>query len=82
MTDERKEVTVIDLYPLMVTCCICGTSDYSRWSVPIDEQTALICANDFDGDWCAKPACRECWQKHDDGQFVGHEPRWRNDEPV
>ena len=60
-------------YP-MATCCICGKDDLSRWGVPIDTETALIATNDFGGDWSAKPACRECWQKHEDGQFVGHEP--------
>lgn len=60
-------------YPT-ATCCICGKDDLSRWGVPIDTETALICANDYEGDWAAKPACRECWAKHDAGQFVGHDP--------
>jgi len=60
-------------YPT-ATCCICGKDDASRWGVPIATDTALIAANDYDGDWAAKPACRVCWQKHDDGQLVGHDP--------
>lgn len=60
-------------YP-MATCCICGEIDVSRFGVPIATDTALIAANDYDGDWAAKPACRVCWKKHDDGQFVGHDP--------
>ena len=62
-------------YPT-ATCCICGEETLSRWGVPIDMGAALICANDFGGDWAAKPACRECWQKHEDGQFVDHEPMY------
>jgi hypothetical protein len=65
---------VIHLQYPMATCCICGNDDLLRWGVPIDTETALIVANDFEGDWAAKPACRECWSKHDAGQFVGHDP--------
>lgn len=65
---------VIDLQCQVATCCICGEVDLSKCGVPIDMDTALICANDFEGDWAAKPACRECWSKHDAGQIVGHDP--------
>jgi len=67
-------VLVIHLECPTATCCICGQHDVSRWSVPISADTALIVANDYAGDWGAKPACRVCWQKHDEGQFVGHDP--------
>lgn len=69
-------VNVIDLQCPMATCCICGEVDVSFWGVPIDTETALICANDYDGDWAAKPACKQCWEKHDAGQFVGHDPAY------
>lgn len=71
---DGLEVTHIELKYMEVTCCICGRVDVSRWGVPVDTATALIAANDFSGDWAAKPACEECWKKHDAGLFVGHEP--------
>lgn len=71
-----RAVTVIDLFPAHACCCICGEWDLSRWGVPIDMETGLIVANDFEGDWAAKPACEECWRKHESGAFVGTEPHY------
>lgn len=62
-------------YPSAI-CCICGKEDLSKWGIPIDMETALVCSNDFEGDWAAKPACHECWTKHGEGQLVGHDPRY------
>jgi hypothetical protein len=75
----RREVfrmIVIDLHVPTITCCICGATDLSKWGVPIDADTALIAPNDFEGDWGAKPVCRDCWKRHDEGEFVGHDPAY------
>jgi hypothetical protein len=71
-----NNVAIIDLYPATITCCICGKIELNRWGVPVSAETALICANDFDGDWGTKPACKECWEKHDAGHFIGHDPKY------
>lgn len=75
MSDPKSKVIVIDLSRPTVTCCVCGNVDLNNWGLPVDMETALICANDFDGDWGCKPACRECWEKHDRGELVGIEPK-------
>lgn len=69
-------VTVVDLFPPMARCCICGKWDLSRWGVPVSMETASIVANDFDGDWGGKPACEDCWKKHDVGGLVGVCPKF------
>lgn len=74
--DPEHGLTIYLQYP-MATCCICGEDDLSRWGVPIGmdgPMVGLIVANDYEGDWAAKPACRACWQKHGDGELVGHDP--------
>lgn len=73
--DERTTVTVIDLYPPGAYCCICGEWDLSRWGVPVDD-TGLIVANDYEGEWGAKPACERCWREHEAGMHVGTDPRF------
>jgi hypothetical protein len=80
MTGEVNEMSagsrgyqVIDFHRPTATCCVCGKDDHSRWGVPIDCETALICAPTDDS--CgAKPACEECWQRYCAGQLVGHDP--------
>ncbi len=69
-------IEVIDLNPKYARCCICGEWDFSKWGVPISMATVLIVANDFEGDWGGKPACRDCWAKHEVGEFVGDEPKF------
>ena len=69
-------VVVIDLYPPMAICCVCGKWDLSKWGVPVSAETALIVANDFEGDWGGKPACEDCWRKHDAGGLVGVDPKF------
>lgn len=72
--EPSGRVEIIDLHPITHTCCICGQEDLSRWGVPIDSGTGLVVANEFTGDWCGKPACRDCWRRHDNGELVGHDP--------
>lgn len=69
-------VQVINLYPPTAQCCICGEWDVSKWGVPVDSETGVIVANDFAGEWGAKPACEGCWKKHESGEFVGTQPRF------
>ena len=68
------KVLVIDFNCQTIICCICGNVDLNKWAVPISAETALICPNDYQGNWGCKPVCRECWEKHDAGQFIGHDP--------
>jgi hypothetical protein len=72
----ETQIEVIDLNVRHARCCICGEWDLSKWGVPIDMETALIVANDFEGDWAGKPACQKCWAKHEVGEFVGQYPRF------
>lgn len=67
---------IINMQVPTAICCICGKHDLSRWGVPIAMDTALIVANDYEGEWGAKPACENCYQKHASGEFVGHDPRY------
>jgi hypothetical protein len=71
-----KDVIVIDLYPPMAQCCICGEWDLSKWGVPVDAEAGAIVANDYEGDWGGKPACEKCWREHEAGAFVGTYPRF------
>jgi hypothetical protein len=66
---------VIDLQQLWAVCCICGVDTPSRWGVPIGED-GLIVANDYEGEWAAKPACEKCWGQHEHGEYVGHDPAY------
>lgn len=59
-----------------ITCCLCGQPDEHRWGIPVDSETALVVANDFQGDWGCKPACRHCYAKHEKGAFVGTYPKY------
>lgn len=67
---------VIDLSVPTVICCICGAVDVNRWGVPIDSATALVCGNDFDGEWGCKPCCRVCFSIHENGGLIGHDPEY------
>jgi hypothetical protein len=69
-------ITKINLQQSTAECCICGETDSSRWGVPISMKTGEVVANDFVGDWAAKPACRHCWQRHQSGEFVGLDPQF------
>lgn len=71
MTYELIEIGVSS-----ATCCICGVECENKWGVPIDAETALICDNDHAGKWGAKPACKQCHEKHAGGHFVGHDPEF------
>jgi hypothetical protein len=68
-------ITVIHLHRPQAQCCICGEWDLSHWGVPVDD-TGLIVANDYAGEWSGKPVCRDCWAKHEGGEFVGDDPRF------
>ena len=70
------EPNVIYLQYPTIQCCICGQCDVSRWGIPVDSNDGMIVANDFEGEWGGKPACRECWAKHEAGEFVGTYPRF------
>lgn len=67
---------VIEMAIRSVICCICGVECENKWGVPIDAETALICDNDHAGKWGAKPACKQCHEKHAGGHFVGHDPEF------
>lgn len=71
-----NRVQFIDLWPPMVRCCICNVGDFQRWGIPVNSLTGEIVANDFDGDWCGKPVCRECFERHESGEFVGDYPKY------
>lgn len=71
-----KDVVIIDLWPPMAICCICGVPTLSRWGIPVDSEIGLIVANDYPGEWGGQPACSDCWRKHEGGAFVGTYPRF------
>ena len=74
MTDRR--IDVIDLSPRFSQCSMCGVETPTRWGLPVDSETAQIVANDFKGEWGGIPACRECWERHEQGEFVGEYPKF------
>jgi len=55
---------------------MCGVETPTRWGLPVDSETAQIVANDFEGEWGGIPACRECWERHERGEFVGEYPKF------
>lgn len=62
-----SDVLVIDLFPVWnetVTCCLCGVDCPNTHGLPFDSETGELVSNDFAGDWGAKPACRECHDRH------------------
>ena len=70
------EPLVIYLQYPVVQCCVCGEDAPSCWGIPVDSDNGLIVANDFDGEWGGMPACKSCWQRHENGEFVGTWPRF------
>lgn len=72
--EQLPRFRIINLHEPQAICSVCGEIDLSKWGIPIDCETGLICSNDFEGDWAAKPACRDCWKKHDEGGLVGIDP--------
>lgn len=77
--ERERAAGVINLQIPMATCCICGEADISSWGVPIagdGEMVGLIVPNDYEGEWAAAPACRDCWLKHENGEFNGHDPAY------
>ena len=66
---------IIDLWPIEVTCCMCGVISPGKWGIPVGE-TGEIVANDFDGEWAGVPACQRCHDRHAVGEFVGQYPRF------
>ena len=70
------DVLVIDLWLPTAQCCICGEWDISKWGVPISSETGLIIGNDSEEEWAANSACKKCWALHEEGQFVGLDPKF------
>jgi len=52
-----NSVAVIDLWPIVEDCCICGAPS-RKSGIPMYED--LILPNDWDGEWGGKPACDAC----------------------
>lgn len=76
---QSTEVIIIDIFPpweAECICCVCGEITMNKWGVPVDCSTALICSNDFAGEWASKPACEKCWLEHDSGGLVDHDPKY------
>lgn len=71
-----KEPLIIKMQHSGVQCCVCGAYDEPKWGIPVSCRTAAIVSIDFDGEWAAKPACRHCYLKHEDGAFVGQYPKF------
>lgn len=79
--DERLKrltspVTIIELSVATIICCMCGACDLQQWGIPVSSESAQIVANDFAGECGAVPACRECFSKHEAGEFVGEYPKY------
>lgn len=70
------EPLVIYLQYPTAQCCVCGEWDVSQWGVPVDSVSGEIVANEFEGEWGGVPVCRECYAKHESGDFVGTYPRF------
>ena len=70
------DVTIIDLWPIEVKCCICGAVVLGKFGIPVDSETAEIVANDFEGEWGCVPACKACHDRHAEGEFVGEYPKF------
>lgn len=67
---------VISMQSRMARCAVCGGADFHGWGIPVDAATGEVVANDFAGDWCGKPACRECFARHAAGEFIGDFPKY------
>ena len=52
-----KPVTVIDLFPPVATCCICGDGSLKS-GIPMYED--MVLPNDWQGEWGGQPACDRC----------------------
>jgi hypothetical protein len=50
-------VVVIELWPIVENCCICGEPSYKS-GIPMYED--LVLPNDWQGEWGGKPACELC----------------------
>ena len=66
---------VIDMNARGHQCCVCGEWDETQWGLPIGPHGAIV-SNDWVGDWAGKPACRKCWQEHEEGGLVGQYPSY------
>lgn len=73
---DGNRYTVVDMWVPTVNCCICNAESENRWGIPVDSETAEITSNESDRDWGAVPACRECFERHERGEFVGTYPRF------
>ena len=77
-SDFDNPLVIYLQYPI-ATCCICGVDCVSAWGVPIGadgEWCARIVSNDYEGEWGGKPACPDCWKRHENGEFVGEYPKY------
>jgi hypothetical protein len=63
-----RKVTVIDLWPQVAECSICGEVTLSRWGVP--RHNGDLVSNDWQGDWASSPACERCHDAHAAGLLV------------
>lgn len=70
-----RDITIIDMHQPQVNCCICNKISKNNWGVPIDD-AGVIVSNDYKGEWSSKPACKSCWEKHENGEFVGKCPEY------
>ena len=71
----QNAITVIELWPMVSECCICGrhlvgchTSIAMYEGVPVPD--------DWEGDWAGFDACQACFDKHSKGEL----PMWRKKE--
>ena len=67
---------IIDLWPIEVTCCMCGVISLGKWGLPVDDDTGEIVSSDFRGEWSGVPSCQTCHDRHAAGEFIGEYPKF------
>lgn len=72
-------VCVIELQTCFARCCLCGDWSESRWGVPVNSTTGLVISNESNEDWCGRPACESCHDRHAHGDFIGTWPGFGSD---
>lgn len=61
-----SDVQVIELFPIYIECAYCDAADLCKWGIPVS-MNAEIVDNDYEGEWGGTPACRVCYEAHQQG---------------
>lgn len=75
MSEAKAKILLIDMQSGGDTCCVCGKEDLPKWGIPVGTDGRII-SNESVDEWAGKPACRDCWKRHEAGEFVGQYPSY------